>query len=101
MIVDENHTSSAHNILCTTKVGILYLISVERIVTLHPADCRYTSNNLLYKQISSKMKIAKEKVKFHTPWVNPIIDLERTFENILKKGEYIVRNAEIGASFQQ
>ena len=36
------------------------------------------------------MKIAKKKVKMQTPLVNPIIDLERPLEKVLKKGEYIV-----------
>ena len=35
------------------------------------------------------MKIAKKKVKMTTPLVNSIIDLERPFEKVLKKGEYI------------
>ena len=35
------------------------------------------------------MKIAKKKVRIHSPLVNPIIDLER-LEKALKKGEYIV-----------
>ena len=34
------------------------------------------------------MKIAKKKVKMTTPLVNPIIDLERLLEKVLKKGEY-------------
>ena len=35
------------------------------------------------------MKIAKKKVRMHTPLVNPIIDLERPLEKVLKKREYI------------
>ena len=35
------------------------------------------------------MKIAKKKVKITSPLVNPIIDLERPLEKVLKKGEYI------------
>ena len=31
----------------------------------------------------------QEKVKFRAPLVNPIIDLRRSYENILKIGEYI------------
>ena len=36
------------------------------------------------------MKIAKEKVRIQTLLVNPIIDLERTLEKVLKNGEYKV-----------
>ena len=35
------------------------------------------------------MKIAKKKVKMQNPLGNPIIDLERSFEKVLKKSEYI------------
>ena len=35
------------------------------------------------------MKIAKKKVRITTPLANPIIDLERPLEKVLKKGEYI------------
>ena len=35
------------------------------------------------------MKIAKKKVSMKPQLVNPIIDLERPFEKLLKKGEYI------------
>ena len=35
------------------------------------------------------MKIAKKKVRIQISLVNPIIDLERTLEKVLKKGEYI------------
>ena len=35
------------------------------------------------------MKIAKKKVKMQTLLVNPIINLERPLEKVLKKGEYI------------
>ena len=35
------------------------------------------------------MKIAKKKVRITSPLVNPIIDLERPLEKVLKKGEYI------------
>ena len=35
------------------------------------------------------MKITKKKVRMQTPLVNPIIDLERPLEKVLKKGEYI------------
>ena len=35
------------------------------------------------------MKIAKKKIKITSPLVNPIIDLERPLEEVLKKGEYI------------
>ena len=35
------------------------------------------------------MKISKQKVKMTTPLGNPIIDLERTLEKVLKKGKYI------------
>ena len=34
------------------------------------------------------MKIAKKKVRIQSPLVNPIIDLERPLEKMLKKGEY-------------
>ena len=40
-------------------------------------------------QISFNMKIAKKKVRIQTPLVNPIIDLERPLEKVLKIGEYI------------
>ena len=35
------------------------------------------------------MKITKKKVQMQSPLVNPIIDLERTLEKVLKKREYI------------
>ena len=35
------------------------------------------------------MKIAKKKVRIKTPLVNPIINLERPLEKVLKKGKYI------------
>ena len=35
------------------------------------------------------MKIAKKKVKITSSLVNPIIDLERPLEKVLKKGKYI------------
>ena len=35
------------------------------------------------------MKIAKKKVRMQSSLVNPIIDLERPLEKVLKKGEYI------------
>ena len=35
------------------------------------------------------MKIAKKKVRMQTPLVNPILDLERPLEKVIKKGEYI------------
>ena len=35
------------------------------------------------------MKIAKKKVRMQTPLVNPIIDMERPLEKLLKKGELI------------
>ena len=35
------------------------------------------------------MKIAKEKVRIQPPLMNPIIDLERLLEKVIKKGEYI------------
>ena len=35
------------------------------------------------------MKIAKKKVRVQTLLVNPIIDLKRPLEKVLKKGEYI------------
>ena len=35
------------------------------------------------------MKIAKKKVKIVSPLVNPIINLERPLEKVLKTGEYI------------
>ena len=47
------------------------------------------SNNIHFLQISSNMKIAKKKVRMQTFLVNPIIDLERPLEKVLKKGEYI------------
>ena len=34
------------------------------------------------------MKIAKKKVRIQSPLVNPIIDLERLFEDMLKNGGY-------------
>ena len=36
------------------------------------------------------MKIAKKKVRMHTPLLNPIIDMERPLDKVLKIGEYIV-----------
>ena len=36
------------------------------------------------------LNIFKKKVRINTPLVNPIIDLERPFEKVLKKGDYIV-----------
>ena len=50
-------------------------------------NCR-DSNNSNFKQISFNMKIAKKKVWIQSPLVNPIIDLERKLEKVLKKGEY-------------
>ena len=38
-------------------------------------------------QKSFNIKIAKKKVRIKTPLVNPIIDLERPLEKVLKKGE--------------
>ena len=38
------------------------------------------------------MKIAKKNVTFQIPFVNPIIDQERPFKKIPKKGKYIVIN---------
>ena len=35
------------------------------------------------------MKIAKKKVKMTTPLVNPIINLDRLLEKVLKIGKYI------------
>ena len=35
------------------------------------------------------MKIAKKKVQMQSSLVNPIIDLKRPLEKVLKKGEYI------------
>ena len=35
------------------------------------------------------MKISKKKVRMQSPLVNPIIDLEKSLEKVLKKGEYI------------
>ena len=35
------------------------------------------------------MKIAKKIVRIQSPLVNPIIDLERPFEKVLKKGDYV------------
>ena len=35
------------------------------------------------------MKIAKKKVQMKSPLVNPIIDLERSLEKVLKKEEYL------------
>ena len=35
------------------------------------------------------MKIAKKKTRIQTPLIHSIINLERPFERILKKGEYI------------
>ena len=35
------------------------------------------------------MKIAKKKARMQSPLVNPIINLERPLEKVLKKGEYI------------
>ena len=35
------------------------------------------------------MEIARKKVRMQSPLVNPIIDLERPLETVLKKGEYI------------
>ena len=40
-----------------------------------------------FKQTSYNMKIAKKKVRITTPLVNPVIDLERPLEKVLKKGE--------------
>ena len=35
------------------------------------------------------MRIAQKKAEMRTPLVNPIIELERPLEKVLKKGEYI------------
>ena len=35
------------------------------------------------------MNVTKKKAKMQSPLVNPIIDLERPLEKVLKKGEYI------------
>ena len=35
------------------------------------------------------MKIAKKKNRMQSPSVNPIIELERPLDKVLKKGEYI------------
>ena len=34
------------------------------------------------------MKISKKKVSIQSPLVNPVIDLKRLLEKVLKKGEY-------------
>ena len=48
------------------------------------------SNNIQhFTQISFNMKIVKKMVRMQTPIVNPIIDLERPLEKVIKKGEYI------------
>ena len=47
------------------------------------------SNTNTFRQISYNMKIAKKKVKIISPLVNPIIDLERPLEKVLKNKEYI------------
>ena len=39
--------------------------------------------------MSFNMKIAKKKVRVQTPLVNPIIDLKRPLEKMLKEGESI------------
>ena len=40
-------------------------------------------------QISFNMNIAKKKVRIQSPMFNPIIDLDRPLEKVLKKEEYI------------
>ena len=35
------------------------------------------------------MEISKNQVRFQTPFVNPIINLERPLEKILKTGKYM------------
>ena len=55
---------------------------------LRPVNCRY-SNNSTFKQTSFNMKITRKKVRIQSPLINPIIDLERLLEKVLKKVEYI------------
>ena len=58
---------------------------------LLPADCRDSNSILFHANIIQDEKCnAKKKIRMQTPLVNPIIDLERLFEKIPKKGEYIV-----------
>ena len=61
-------------------------ISVYSIVILFPANCR--DSKIHFRKKLFNMKIAKKKVRIQTPLVNPIIDLERPLEKMLKKGGY-------------
>ena len=45
----------------------------------------------LSEQKSFNMKIAKKKVGMQSPLVNPIIDLERPLEKVLKKGHIAIK----------
>ena len=56
---------------------------------LLPAKAEIATKHSTFKQISFNIKIAKKKVRMQSPLVNPIIDLERPLEKVLKKGEYI------------
>ena len=53
------------------------------------ADCIESNTTSSFKQISFNKKIAKKKVRMQSQLVNPIIDLERLLEKILKIGKYI------------
>ena len=109
MIIDENHLSPAHNILSTTKLEIsnkkttppphttidqngyycnLAPISAYGIAMLLPAKAEIATHPSFVQKLCN-IKIAKKKVRMQTPLVNPIIDMERPFEKVLKKGEYI------------
>ena len=45
--------------------------------------------NIHFSQKSFNMKIANIKVRMQTPLVNPVIDLKRPLDKVLKKGKYI------------
>ena len=50
-------------------------------------SCKGRESNTIqyFKQKSFNMKIAKKKARMQSPLVNPIIDLERPLEKVLKK----------------
>ena len=52
-------------------------------------NCRDGELIQLLKQTSFNMKSSKKKVRMQSPLVNPIINLLRLLEKVLKKGEYI------------
>ena len=103
-MIDESQVSPAHNVLSTTKLKSQQLeqpphnnrpkrLLLKASSYLSTGHSNVTSPQIAkiepHKQISSNMKIAKKKVRLQTPLVNPIIDMERPLDKVLKKREYI------------